>query len=287
MAENIIAKFGTFNPPQIGHKFGKWTVLSTRIYHPPSLVNRNPYIKCECECGFQRLNSIPALVSGGTHGCMKCGRDAIRKDYRRQDDPVYWVWLAMRNRCNNRNNHQYKDYGGRGILICREWDEFEVFRDWAYSHEYKKGLTIDRFPNNDGPYHPTNCRWATSSQQNRNQRKNVIITAFGESKTAVEWLEDPRCAPIGHQGLLTRINRGWPVEEAITEPIRRRKVQVITAFGETKTLREWARDPRCVVPFTALGQRIQHKVPPELAITSTESTYLLTGSIMSAAKRKK
>lgn len=79
----------------------------------------------------------------------------------------------MRDRCNNPNNDHYKNYGGRGISVCEEWDNaengFENFYKWAMENGYSDELTIDR-KNVNGNYEPSNCRWATMAEQVRNQR---------------------------------------------------------------------------------------------------------------------
>lgn len=83
---------------------------------------------------------------------------------------IHRIWRDMRSRCNNPKAQNYKDYGGRGITICKEWlDDFIAFYHWAGTNGYQCNLSIDRI-NNDGNYEPGNCRWVNKSIQNMNRR---------------------------------------------------------------------------------------------------------------------
>ena len=83
---------------------------------------------------------------------------------------LHGVWKAMRQRCSNQNNKSWKDYGGRGIKTCLEWNKFDVFYCWAVSNGYKEGLQIDRIDNDKG-YYPENCRWVKQRRNRLNRRR--------------------------------------------------------------------------------------------------------------------
>jgi hypothetical protein len=80
---------------------------------------------------------------------------------------LYECWVNMFTRCTNKNNEKYKRYGGRGILICKEWSNYLIFQKWALCNGYKNNLQIDR-KNNNGNYEPSNCRWVTLKENIRN-----------------------------------------------------------------------------------------------------------------------
>lgn len=89
--------------------------------------------------------------------------------------PLYNTWHAIHQRCYNKNSPIYKHYGGRGIKMCDRWrysfDNFCLDMGAKPSDNH----SIDRFPNNDGDYDPSNIRWATRSQQARNTRKTIWL----------------------------------------------------------------------------------------------------------------
>lgn len=76
---------------------------------------------------------------------------------------IYKIWLNMRYRCNTPTANSYKNYGGKGIKVCKEWDDFNTFLQWALENGYADDLTIDRVEDNKG-YSPDNCQWITKAQ---------------------------------------------------------------------------------------------------------------------------
>ena len=79
---------------------------------------------------------------------------------------LYSVWIAMRQRCSNPKNQDYRYYGGKGVAVCEGWQAFEAFETWARSVGYEEGLTIDRVNPRLG-YQPDNCEWVTASENSR------------------------------------------------------------------------------------------------------------------------
>jgi hypothetical protein len=129
----------------------------------------------------------------------------------------YSIWLGIIQRCCNPNQEGYKKYGGRGITICDRWlNSFEAFfADMGLRPSPEH--SIDRFPDQGGPYSPGNCRWATRKQQANNMRTNVILEYKGERHTLTEWAD---IKGIPRSVLRTRYSRGWSVAEALDTPAR-------------------------------------------------------------------
>ena len=132
---------------------------------------------------------------------------------------LYPIWSGMKDRCLNKNNKRYSSYGGRGIEVCKEWQQsFRAFLRWAMANGYEEGLSIDRI-DNDGNYCPENCRWATAKEQANNKRWNHLITYNGKTQTMKEWAEE---LGIKLSTLSQRINSyRWSDEKALTTPVRK------------------------------------------------------------------
>jgi hypothetical protein len=123
------------------------------------------------------------------------------------------AWGQMLARCYDPNNHKYKNYGARGIRVCDRWLCRRLFLEDM--GERPEGMTLNRI-NNDGPYSPENCEWATQRQQNQNRTNNRLITFDGKTQFLTEWA---RHYGLNRTTLRKRLDKGWPVEAAITTPL--------------------------------------------------------------------
>lgn len=128
---------------------------------------------------------------------------------------LYRLWVGMKTRCCNPNDKKYKNYGGRGIVMCDEWkDDFPAFAYWAIGNGYEEHLTIDRINVNEG-YSPSNCRWSTWETQQNNRTNNHLLEYNGEIHTLAEWA---KITGIRRHTIDQRIRYGWSTEKILTTP---------------------------------------------------------------------
>jgi len=157
-----------------GKSFGQWTVL--RFSHAQGNV---AYWLCQCDCPEKTERAVFGgdLKRGMSTGCG-CQRIAKMVAKVRKHDmsgkPAYLSWQHMKQRCQNPDSDGYYLYGGRGITVCERWQDFQNF--WEdMGPTWRRGTSIDRYPDKNGNYEPTNCRWATPAQQASNRRTERII----------------------------------------------------------------------------------------------------------------
>lgn len=197
-----------------GQRFGRLTVIEYSHSH------QGAYWKCLCDCGTEKIIKGKSLVSGHTIGCGCVNRDRMKTGTHRTHNlssaREYNCYNAMKSRCYYPGATHYKDYGGRGITVCDRWlASFEDFyADVGPCPSPRHSLhRID----NDGPYSPENCRWATDTEQANNKRNNHELTFNGETHTLAEWEGK---TGIQSSTIRKRLRMGWSVSEALTRPIR-------------------------------------------------------------------
>lgn len=194
-------------------KFGRWTVIKEA-----ENKGRHRAWICKCDCGNEKDVYQDHLVSGKSQscGCFRTEKVSvvmreIKTKHNWYGTRLYKAWQSMKMRCTNPNNHNYENYGGRGIKLCEEWREFTPFKEWALNNGYDDTLTIDRIDVN-GNYEPSNCRWTTIAVQNNNKRNNRFVTYNGRTQTVSQWAEELN---INRDTIYTRLNRGWSEERAL------------------------------------------------------------------------
>lgn len=209
-----------------GEKFGRLIALEPIGYHYFPSGQRKQVWKCKCECGKITNTYANSLTSGNTQSCgclrienlvAKCSTHGATRHGKKER--LYIVWNDIKDRCKNKNNPSYKFYGGNGISLCQEWNDYAVFREWAYKNGYDESAefgkcTIDRINTLEG-YSPENCRWISLTEQQSNRRSTRIIEYNGERNTCSIWANK---IGISKSALCSRLNNGWSVEEALTIP---------------------------------------------------------------------
>lgn len=252
-----------------GRQYGRLTVIyytGKRGTHKRALTTW----LCKCDCGQHLTVASESLEALHTNSCGCLQSENASKRFKKhglKHVPEYKIWKSMRNRCNNPNYEEFQYYGGRGISICPEWDDFNIFYADMGSRPTSKHQ-IDRIDTN-GNYEKSNCRWATSTVQNRNTRRNNYITYNGETHCLAEWAE---LLGLTYSSLKHRLNKlGWTLEQAFTTPADAHK-RFIEYNGMQKSLTDWAK--YADIPYELLKDRVNKQGwSLEKALTTPSKTY--------------
>lgn len=196
-----------------GDTFNDWTVIEKLGY-------KGKY-RCRCICGYLQNVKGSDLRKGKSRMCRYCASEQSNTGttHGMRNTTEYNTWVHMIQRCHNPNNKDYDNYGGRGIQVCDMWREsFEAFY-MTIGPKPTPEHTIERI-NTNGNYEPGNVKWATRTEQNRNQRSNVNLTIDGVTKSVSEWSLHDDC-PVSKFTIFKRLNRGWEPRRAVFQPSSR------------------------------------------------------------------
>lgn len=194
-----------------GQRFGRLIVVRKG-------ENKGKYTTwvCKCDCGNVKCIRTDSLRSGVTVSCGNHQYEHFKN--RKYKYPVDVrnkrlrnIWHGMLNRCNNEEHKAYKSYGGRGIKVCQDWNNYVSFARWALNNGYSNELTLDRIDNN-GNYEPSNCKWSSIQEQHNNRQNSRHETINGITKTVSEWAKE---YGLYANTVYRRLDRGISIEDAL------------------------------------------------------------------------
>lgn len=222
-----------------GQTFGKLTVIERADDYTDKNGEKHVCWKCKCLCGNECIVRGHSLRNGHTKSCGCAIVEAATK-HGMHGTRIYNTYKNMLDRCYNKNNDHYMDYGGRGIKVCNAWrgeNGFINFYNWAMANGYTDELSIDRI-NVNGNYEPNNCRWADSKMQANNKRNTIYIEYNGETHTISEW---STITGIPYATIYDRyVNKQWTAYQTLYTAINDQFIRIANSYGEIHTLQEWS-----------------------------------------------
>lgn len=239
-----MAKLNCF---KYGERFGRLIILE----EVPN-ENKKRRFLCKCDCGNLKEAIGSDLRNGNTKSCgCLAYENLLKRNYKHGGSfhESYTNWREMQTRCYIVSSPSYLKYGGSGIFVCRRWRK----NFWAFVKDIGKKPseehTVDRIDNN-GPYAPWNCRWATKKEQARNRNTNRNIFYRNKTKCLTDW---SKYTGISKETLRIRIeNHG--IKFAFEEPVLSQEKRIISFNNKTKTLKDWS--IYLDIPYTTLYNRL-------------------------------
>lgn len=209
-----------------GQRFGKLVVIREV---PRDQIQKRSW-ECLCDCGKTVFLETGNLTTGNTKSCGCLRLESVREsglkrrkyhgNYKGSRPRLYNTWINMNRRCHNPEFVDYPRWGGRGVTVCDEWrHDFQAFLTWAESNGWAEGLTLDRI-DNDGPYSPENCRWATRYEQANNKRDTLMFEYEGELHSLAEWA---RLYNLEYESLMYKVKQGTSFGVALNTATRKDK----------------------------------------------------------------
>lgn len=225
-------------------KFNKLTVIKLADKKSP---RGERYWDCKCDCGNVCVVKGVNLRNGNTTSCG-CNKKGIHATHGKTNSKEYNIWDSMIGRCHRENRKDYHHYGGRGIFVCERWRKFKYFYE-DMGDMPSNNHSLDRIDNN-GPYSPENCRWATLEEQHNNTRVNNYITFRGETKTLTQWARERK---MNEDTIRRRLRKGLPIEEVM----RVKEINLFYYEGVGKTLSGWSKEVG--IPYNILWVRLTYR----------------------------
>jgi len=198
----------------IGRQFGDLIYLGDA-----TSVNGRRMSNFKCYCGTEFNCQLFKVKSGKTKSCGCLQRKATgdaNRIHGLKNHELYGVWSGMKARCYNIKTKQYNNYGGKGVIVYREWaDNFMVFYNWAIVNGWKQGLQLDKDIKGTGLlYSPEMCCFVTPKENSNKRGSSRYITYNNETKTVSQWAE---YFNLSLKNLYQRLSRGWSVEECFNQ----------------------------------------------------------------------
>ena len=196
-----------------GDKFGLLSILK----EIEQKSNKRRFL-CKCDCGnIVEVFLLNLRTQNHTQSCG-CYHKSVVTKHKKSNTRLYSTYASMKERCYNSNNKRFSTYGGRGIFVCRRWRKSfgNFYKDMG---DRPKSKTLDRIDNN-GPYAPWNCRWATDEEQYENKRKRIRILYNGERLLLKDLSNE---LGIKESTLMCRYIRGWTDKEIVETPLNKRR----------------------------------------------------------------
>lgn len=205
-------------PDLIGKRFGKLVVQDRTDSYIGKTYTQSQW-KCICDCGNYVVVRGVQLTGCRTKSCG-CLRVEVPKAVNRRhghaprgiQGKTYTIWCSMKLRCTNKNEQNFKYYGGRGISFDSKWNEYLGFLDDM--GECPSGYTLERIDVN-GNYNKENCKWIPKAQQAWNTRNTKMVILNGETKPFPVWINE---LGLNYAKIYRRLNLGWTPENAFLKP---------------------------------------------------------------------
>ena len=195
----------------IGSVFGRLTVVGH------TKIRGRQACECVCDCGATHVVASSDLRASRTKSCGCLNAEQRRVSNLTHGDSkkrLFKIWAQMIERCKP-GLVQSRNYGNCGIRVCREWQNYEGFREWALANGYRDDLTIERMDVN-GNYSPSNCTWITRARQACNRRATIRVAFGGVTKCLSEWCREKGC---NYHTAVSRYWKGWSAEHLFDPPV--------------------------------------------------------------------